>query len=222
MDDSVEAYESAHGGGGGNPTAAGVSSISVDPNQAACVTVGAYISDCESLTPAFTNLPYSQQITCLCYSSGNFDPGPFDNAAASCYNYLRTVDPGDAAAFSSAIVGFCSTSVAASTTATATTTAAAASTTTHSTTASATSAAQSTSSTPTTTAPTTATTAPTTVTTAPTTTVKASTGAVSTTGFVSDAGPRIAPFISLETVCIETTLCYPVTRTNCIDVRFVR
>jgi hypothetical protein len=71
-----------------------------------CSLVSFALSYCISASPGFTTLVPSLQAPCLCYSSTSWDPSVFDNAVATCAEYVSTAIPSDYSVFS-ALEGFC-------------------------------------------------------------------------------------------------------------------
>ena len=58
--------------------------------NSACGYLTSAIERCESLTPGFTSLHYTDQTRCLCYSSLTWNPYPFDSAVLTCAEFAYT------------------------------------------------------------------------------------------------------------------------------------
>lgn len=87
---------------------------SYDLNAHACLDAALSVQVVAVAFPSFRNLPYTQQVSCLCYDDfNNFVPTSFDNVVSSCYSYLETADPANAPAYGSGLLGFCAASPAA-------------------------------------------------------------------------------------------------------------
>lgn len=92
------------GGGGGSNY---VTTLAPDANLVACSTALAYISECDSEIPGFSNLPNSIEASCLCYDSNtSWNPLGFDDPWSSCIAWAETAD---ATAYSGLVVnaGMC-------------------------------------------------------------------------------------------------------------------
>lgn len=61
-----------------------------DINRVACNLLDDVTSVCQSATPSFSRLSFSQQATCACYSGISWDPAPYDSLVRSCINYIST------------------------------------------------------------------------------------------------------------------------------------
>jgi hypothetical protein len=58
-----------------------------------CVSWEVIVASCELETPSFTNLPVSQEASCLCYTNRTFAPTIFDGYWGSCLAFLSTASP---------------------------------------------------------------------------------------------------------------------------------
>jgi hypothetical protein len=74
------------------PTMPPVAAAIIQQNAGCCI-VSSALSLCISLTPSFTALPPTQQASCLCYSSTQFFPQLFDDAAKMCADFALTAAP---------------------------------------------------------------------------------------------------------------------------------
>lgn len=61
-----------------------------DINLVACNMLDSVTSYCQSKTPSFSRLSFSQQATCACYSGISWDPAPYDSLVSSCFNFIST------------------------------------------------------------------------------------------------------------------------------------
>lgn len=67
---------------------AGLSRYNV--NRVACNLLSSVITFCESKTPGFSRLSFSQQATCACYPETSWDPAPYDSLVSSCFKFYST------------------------------------------------------------------------------------------------------------------------------------
>jgi len=67
---------------------------SFDPNYAACTSYSAIQSSCAAAVSSFAALPFSQEASCLCYTStSTWAPNFYDGLYGSCINYYQTASP---------------------------------------------------------------------------------------------------------------------------------
>jgi hypothetical protein len=66
---------------------------SFDANVLACSSLDLMESSCSQFTPSFTDLPFSVEASCLCYSGSTYAPSIFDRYWGSCLAYIQTADP---------------------------------------------------------------------------------------------------------------------------------
>jgi hypothetical protein len=71
-------------------TAAPTASVDITVN-AGCSFVSYALDFCSSAGSTLS----ADEVYCLCYSSTAWDPYPFDNAIATCANFVKTADPAD-------------------------------------------------------------------------------------------------------------------------------
>src|SRR5271155_1859264 len=70
------------------------SSSAFDANVAACSSYSSLKASCAAATTSFTNLPFSSEATCLCYTDiSTFAPSIYDGWWDSCLNYYQTASP---------------------------------------------------------------------------------------------------------------------------------
>lgn len=67
--------------------------VAILQQNIACGILSSALSSCTALTSSFTELPPTQQASCLCYSSSQFVPQNFDNAARTCAEFAFTAAP---------------------------------------------------------------------------------------------------------------------------------
>lgn len=65
----------------------------ISGNSAACNSWNAIEFSCSEAIPSFTNLPFSVEASCLCYSSSTYAPFVYDGYQAQCLAYLSTASP---------------------------------------------------------------------------------------------------------------------------------
>src|SRR5436305_10786348 len=69
-------------------------SSTFDANVAACSSYSSLQASCAAATTSFTNLPFSSEATCLCYTDiSTFAPSIYDGWWNSCLNYYQTASP---------------------------------------------------------------------------------------------------------------------------------
>jgi len=66
-----------------------------DSNSISCVSALNLVESCNGQTSHFTNLPISQQASCLCYSGSTWIPDVFDGLYDHCFSYFKTEDPSE-------------------------------------------------------------------------------------------------------------------------------
>jgi hypothetical protein len=75
-----------------SPITSSVIPTSVATLPAACNTVSEYLSICESYTPGFSTLAFSEQAPCLCYSSTVWSPQLYDGYWDTCWTSFSAID----------------------------------------------------------------------------------------------------------------------------------
>ena len=86
-----------------SPTITAAPTTSVDIiNNAGCSFALSAVEFCSSVGSTLS----ADEVYCLCYSSTAWDPDPFDNAIATCANFVKTADPTDYSVWTS-LEGFC-------------------------------------------------------------------------------------------------------------------
>lgn len=76
----------------------------------ACAKVRSALISCDVAVPGFATVAPQDQASCLCYSSGTYNPSSWDNAATSCYASGSSAHPilySILTAQSSQALGFC-------------------------------------------------------------------------------------------------------------------
>jgi len=70
----------------------------------ACASVSLYSSECAGTVQDFTDLPFPDQASCLCYNAmTSWIPQAFDQYYASCWEYFASASPGGYASITSAV-----------------------------------------------------------------------------------------------------------------------
>jgi len=78
-----------------------------NPSSSACTTAVEIYSSCEAATSGFSDLPGSQQASCICYTGATWNPTGFDGPVQTCADFLKTADVSDYENYST-FIGFCS------------------------------------------------------------------------------------------------------------------
>jgi hypothetical protein len=69
-------------------------SSTFDANIAACSSYSSLQASCAAATTSFTDLPFSSEASCLCYTDiSTFAPSIYDGWWNSCLNYYQTASP---------------------------------------------------------------------------------------------------------------------------------
>jgi hypothetical protein len=87
--------------GGGSPALASptltIGPTSTSPSQpansGACVSFDLIQASCAIATSSFTNLPFTDEASCLCYASGTYAPSLFDGYWGACLAFYSTASP---------------------------------------------------------------------------------------------------------------------------------
>jgi hypothetical protein len=67
---------------------------SADPGSTSCDVWYNTEASCTAATPGFLSLAFTDEASCLCYSSTVWQPSKFDNAFQTCLSHLSTASPG--------------------------------------------------------------------------------------------------------------------------------
>jgi hypothetical protein len=91
----------ATGSGGDNSAVASptttigptITSPSQPVNSGACVSFNLIQASCALATSSFTDLPFTVEASCLCYTSGTYAPSVFDGYWGACLGFYSTASP---------------------------------------------------------------------------------------------------------------------------------
>lgn len=70
-----------------------VTTSSSDANAAACTSWNLLQQECSQRITSFSNLPFSSEASCLCYTGSTWAPQKYDGYWASCLSYFKTQNP---------------------------------------------------------------------------------------------------------------------------------
>jgi hypothetical protein len=74
-------------------TGASITSPSQPANPGACLSADLILASCALATSSFTNLPFTVEASCLCYTSGTYAPSVYDGYWAGCLGFYSTASP---------------------------------------------------------------------------------------------------------------------------------
>jgi len=74
-------------------TGASITSPSQPVISGACLSADLILASCALATSSFTNLPFTVEASCLCYTSGTYAPSVYDGYWAACLGFYSTASP---------------------------------------------------------------------------------------------------------------------------------